>query len=152
MAGKVRSGQREEKGPGVVRPRREDQRWSNMAERQLKGRRRGQTCQRQLEMGQLARTMGVGRGHWREERQPETSGRIRERQWAGEAVGKDQRWLQTGSWWGGVEGKRNGKMVRERGEADEGCQRGEKQLERSVVAKDVKAGQRESQVKRAAES
>lgn len=43
-------------------------------------------------------------------------------------------------------------MVRERGEADEGCQRGEKQLERSVVAKDVKAGQRESQVKRAAES
>lgn len=43
-------------------------------------------------------------------------------------------------------------MVRERGEADEGCQRGEKQLERSVVVKDVKAGQRESQVKRAAES
>ena len=53
--------------------------WSKGREA-VRERRRGQTCQRQLDMGQLVRMMGVGRGHQREERQPEMLEMIREHQ------------------------------------------------------------------------
>ena len=81
MVTKMRSGQREGKWQGVPDPGemvKDGLKWSKG--REVVRERRGQTCQRQLETGQLVRLMGVGRGHRREEGQSEMLEMIREHQ------------------------------------------------------------------------